>query len=152
MRALAGLLLLWATGTHAFCFQAAAERYRLDPLLLESLAIHESHMNPAAINTNRNRAGQVTSTDYGVMQINSQHLPELRRLGLVSSPRELLSDSCLNVQVGAWILARTFRLCGAVSWDCLGAYNAGVRGDIERRRHYSRDIYRIYTQLRKTSR
>lgn len=149
MKWLTGLAVLWSISCHAFCFQAAAQRYRLDPLLLESMAIHESHLDPQAVNVNRNTAGHVTSTDYGVMQINSQHLSELRQLGLIHSPQELLTDSCLNVQIGAWILARTFRRCGSVSWDCLGAYNTGVKGSLRRRRHYARDIYLIYAQLRK---
>jgi soluble lytic murein transglycosylase-like protein len=148
MRWLAGLTLLWAISCHAFCFQAAGARYRVDPLLLESIAIHESGMNPYATGINRNTAGHITSLDYGVMQINSTHIPELRQLGLIHSPQDLLNDACLNVQVGAWVLARTLRLCG-VSWECLGAYNAGfLARSHENRQAYARHIYAIYRCLR----
>ncbi|MFJ3459443.1 lytic transglycosylase domain-containing protein [Scandinavium goeteborgense] len=132
---------------HAFCFQDAGRRYHIDPLLLRSIAMQESGLNPHAINQNRNRKGAVTSTDYGLMQINSVHVPELKRLGIIHSSRELLDNACLNVEVGAWILAKAFQVCD-VNWRCLGAYNAGFKKDNPNRLKYARRVFTIYRKLK----
>lgn len=141
------LLLLTSSSSFAFCFQAAGARYQIDPVLLEAVAVQESGLNPRAINTNRNKAGKAVSTDYGVMQINSTHIPTLIAMGVIRSKDDLLNNACLNVQIGAWILAKHLQICG-VSWSCLGSYNAGFADNNEmRRRVYARRIYGIYNQL-----
>ncbi|EBW6765618.1 lytic transglycosylase [Salmonella enterica subsp. enterica serovar Saintpaul] len=142
------LLLTIATQADAFCFRAAGQRYHIDPVLLEAIAIQESHMNPRAVNENR-RNGRVTSVDYGVMQINSTHISELVKLGVIRGKEDLLNNACLNVQVGAWILARIFQTCD-VNWQCLGSYNAGFT-DNQRRLVYARKIFAIYQRLRGVS-
>jgi soluble lytic murein transglycosylase-like protein len=141
------LLLLTSSSSFAFCFQAAGARYQIDPVLLEAMAVQESGLNPRAINTNRNKAGKAVSTDYGVMQINSTHIPTLISMGVIRSKDDLLNNACLNVQIGAWILAKHLQACG-VSWSCLGSYNAGFADNNEKRRMvYARRIYGIYNQL-----
>jgi len=144
---MAGLLLLltglFSTGCQAFCFDAAGARYHIDPRLLRAIAIHESHMNAHAIGLNKSKNGLILSADYGVMQINSGHLPELKQLGILQSKDELLTNPCLNVQIGAWVLARAFHSCG-VNWPCLGAYNAA---DPAIRLRYAREIWAIYRKL-----
>lgn len=42
----------------------------------------ESSLNPRAINHNRNDRGKIISTDYGIMQINSTHIPGLKKWAL----------------------------------------------------------------------
>lgn len=141
------LLLLTSSSSFAFCFQAAGARYQIDPVLLEAMAVQESGLNPRAINTNRNKTGKAVSTDYGVMQINSTHIPTLISMGVIRSKDDLLNNACLNVQIGAWILAKHLQTCG-VSWSCLGSYNAGFADNNEKRRMvYARRIYCIYNQL-----
>lgn len=54
------------TMASAFCFEEAGNEYGVSPLLLWSIAKHESGMNPAAICRNGNG-----TYDYGLMQINS---------------------------------------------------------------------------------
>ncbi|MGT1696571.1 lytic transglycosylase domain-containing protein [Salmonella enterica subsp. enterica serovar Winslow] len=139
------LLLLWLFSplAQAYCFAAAGARYHIDPLLLQAIAIHESRLNQRAIGVNKSKSGRILSRDVGVMQINSGHIPELQRLGIINSVDDLLDNPCLNVQVGAWILARDFHRCG-VSWQCLGSYNAsspaiGLR--------YAKEIWAIYRRL-----
>lgn len=143
------LLLMSSLSARAFCFDAAGARYHLDPRLLRAIAVQESGMNPGVIGKNRNRAGKIISRDYGVMQINSSHIPELIRMGIITSERDLLTNPCLNVQVGAWILAKHLQVCG-VNWRCLGSYNAGL-SDTElqeqRRMKYARLIYGIYRNM-----
>lgn len=142
------LLLLFASGSaSAFCFQAAGARYQIDPVLLEAIAVQESRLNPRATNANRNKAGKVTSTDYGVMQVNSSHIPTLVRMGIIRSKEDLLSNACLNVQIGAWILATHLKKCG-VNWSCLGSYNAGFKKESEpTRMRYAGLVYGHYSRL-----
>jgi len=79
------LLLLTAfcisTSAQAYCFQEAGARYHVSPQLLRAIAQVESGMNPHAIGYNRNRQGNITSRDFGLMQINSTHLAKLKAMG-----------------------------------------------------------------------
>ncbi|EEQ4614490.1 lytic transglycosylase domain-containing protein, partial [Escherichia coli] len=91
-----------------------------------------------------NKSGKIISTDYGIMQINSVHIPELKKLGVIKDKNDLLNNPCLNIQTGAWILARHFQRCG-VNWECLGSYNAGFsKNNTARRMIYARKIHNRY--------
>ncbi|CCP01883.1 X polypeptide [Erwinia amylovora Ea644] len=137
----------------AFCFDAAGAKYHIDPLLIKAIASGESALRPDAINTNRDKkTGRALSTDYGLMQVNSRHMPKLMALGYIDSAQELLTRPCLNVQIGSWILAQHFQVCG-ISWNCLGSYNAGFRQERhETRESYANRIYAIYRHLLLTER
>lgn len=97
------------------CFEAASLRYDVSRRLLEAIAVVESSGNPAAINKNANG-----SEDIGLMQINSSWLPKLGRYGIRRSD---LFDPCVNINVGAWIMADNISRHG-YSWEAVGAYNA----------------------------
>ncbi len=88
MRLIKSLILvavcLCSMNASAFCFVQAGERYHLDPMLLEAIAMQESSLNPRITNDNGPQLGK----DYGLMQINSRHIPELVRMGL-SAPRRI---------------------------------------------------------------
>lgn len=140
------LLSLYMSSASAFCFNDAGARYNIDPVLLRSISIRESSLNPNAINSNKNKDGKITSYDYGLMQVNSSHLEKLKSLGIIKSKNDLLTNPCLNVQIGAWILATHIQKCG-VNWDCLGSYNAGFAdGRAGTRMNYAMKIYKIYTK------
>ncbi|HHR3898113.1 TPA: lytic transglycosylase domain-containing protein [Salmonella enterica] len=141
---------LWA---QAFCFDAAAAKYHVSPLLIKSIAVGESGLDPHATNDNRDKkTGKITSTDYGLMQVNSTHIPRLVAMGVIRDENDLLNRPCLNVQTGTWILAMHFQTCG-VSWNCLGSYNAGFRPDRhETRERYANRIWRIYQKQRRETR
>ncbi|ENZ5477273.1 lytic transglycosylase domain-containing protein [Enterobacter hormaechei] len=151
MKVITGLLALLVAGSfsfsaEAFCFKEAGARYQIDPRLLMAIAQQESGMNPTAVNTNRNKSGKAVSYDYGVMQVNSNHIPKLMGMGIIKSKDDLLNNPCLNVQIGAWILATHLQKCG-VNWSCLGSYNAGFSEKNEqetKRLNYARKIYRRY--------
>ncbi len=146
---LTGVLHL-SPSANAFCFNEAGTRYKVDPILLRSMAIVESGLNPNAIGKNRDKKGQVTSRDFGLMQINERHIPKLRALGIIQNEQDLLNNTCLNVQVGAWILANHLKQCG-VNWQCLGSYNAGFADNNGgRRMNYARKIYAMYIKLKET--
>ncbi len=108
---------LVSTPARADCWDVAADRYRLDPLLLYAIAQVESNLDVNATNVNRNG-----THDIGLMQINSAHLPTLARYGLTE--RRLREDACASIVTGAWILAGFVRQYG-YGWEAVGAYNAG---------------------------
>lgn len=142
------LLILVCPRVDAFCFESAGAKYHIDPLLVKAIAIGESSLRPDVTNINRDKkTGQALSTDYGLMQVNSSHIPSLIAQGYIRSSQDLLNRPCLNVQIGTWILAKHFQVCG-ISWNCLGSYNAGFRKDRhETRESYANRIYAIYRRL-----
>jgi len=98
---------------HAFCFKEAGAIYRVSPQLLWAIAKVESSFNPSAVNRNANG-----SYDYGLMQINSSWMKVLGE-----ELWAFLGDPCLNVKVGAWILAQCMKRHGQ-TWEAVGCYNA----------------------------
>lgn len=137
------LALIWLClmGTaQANCWQLAASRYHVDPLLLYAIAKVESNLNPNARNINGDG-----SQDIGLMQINSRHLPALARFGITE--RHLITQPCTSVMVGAWILAGFIQEKG-YGWQAVGAYNAGAKpGRDERRTRYALAVWRYYGDL-----
>ena len=117
--------LLSIPAANAFCFSDAAKRYGVSEMLLKAIAKTESNFNPAATNTNTNG-----SIDYGLMQINSQHLKRLAKYNITEVD---LMDPCVSVNVGAWILSEAIRTHGP-NWRAVGAYGAGSRPDREQSR------------------
>ena len=94
---LAGITVLAAAGpVHADCFDEAAKYQKVNPLILRAIAWQESHNRPDAQHKNANG-----STDYGVMQINSVHLPTLAQYGISQGT---LMEPCKNVYIAAWHL------------------------------------------------
>lgn len=121
---------LFVSSSASACWEEAAAQYGVNPYLLYAIAKTESNFNPSAVN--RNKDG---SYDIGLMQINSRWLPTLRKYGIEEAQ---LWDACINIQVGAWVLAQNMRRMGN-SWEAVGAYNAR---DFELRMKYARKVYR----------
>lgn len=115
--AIAGLMS--AAQANATCFEEAGAQYNVNPDLLRGMAKVESSMRPTAIN--ESHKARTNSVDLGLMQINSRWLPKLAKHNITRE--DLLKDACLNVKVGAWILADNMRRHGP-SWTAVGAYNA----------------------------
>lgn len=133
------VLSLSSPAAHADCLDDAAAYHRVDGALLRSIALHESRMNPLAIN--RNRDG---SQDLGLMQINSAHLPRLARYGIT---RQQLLDACINAYVGAWILRANIDRFGA-TWRAVGAYNATTPA---KQLRYANQIYTRWQSLQRAA-
>lgn len=127
------------------CFQQVGDYYRISPLLLRAIAWQESSMKPSAIGRNPNPAMR---GEYGIglMQISSWHLPKLRAMGV--SEEMLLNNVCLNITVGAWILADNVGRHG-LTWEAVGRYNATTNW---KKRDYAAKIQRhLLGELRAAS-
>lgn len=102
------------------CALDAARRYH----------VHEG-LFLAVLATEGGRVGQIHrndngSYDMGPAQINSTHLPELATKGITRE--QVIQDGCLNIQIGAWILARELDGSSpsdaAGFWKRVGNYNS----------------------------
>ena len=124
-----GLLPL-AVASGNCTWEAAARRYGVNPHVLHAIARQESGLNPAAIH--RNTDG---SHDLGLMQVNSRWLPHLAGYGLTAAH---LLDPCINLHVGAYILAERMKRHGN-TWQAIGSYHSFTPG---RRDRYAQAIYR----------
>lgn len=141
---LATLLLISTPAWAADCFDMAGRDYRIDPDLLRAISWQESKWKVNAIGKNPG-AGY----GAGLMQIDSQHQGELSQYGI--KPGHLLTDACLNIYTGAYYLALAFKKWG-VSWEAVGAYNAGFRRtdrQAMRRLEYARKIEAIYLAIKR---
>jgi soluble lytic murein transglycosylase-like protein len=107
--------LLAAEQAHADCFDEAAKYQKVNPLILRAIAWQESHNRPEALHKNANG-----STDYGLMQINSVHLPILAQYGISTST---LMEPCKNVYIAAWHLRQQMNKYGN-TWQAVGAYHS----------------------------
>jgi soluble lytic murein transglycosylase-like protein len=107
--------LLAAGPAHADCFDEAARYQKVNPLILRAIAWQESHNRPDALHKNANG-----STDYGVMQINSIHLPTLAQYGISTNT---LMEPCKNVYIAAWHLRQQMNKYGN-TWEAVGAYHS----------------------------
>jgi soluble lytic murein transglycosylase-like protein len=126
-----------SNAAYASCWQAAAERYGIEPALLKAIAWQESRGRVDAVGPkllDGNRA-------LGLMQINSIHLPTLARYGI---RREHLFNACVSQQVGAWILADCINRFGA-TWKSIGCYYAGPASkNTAAQIKYVLDVQRFY--------
>ncbi len=134
-----GLLFTTSGTALATCYAEAAGQYGVPEELLRATAAVESSGNRKAVG--RNPDG---TSDLGLMQINSSHLAKLKQWGITR--HTLLNDGCMNVKVGAWLMADNFRRHG-YTWNGVGAYNVGCRGLSKkecqiRRNRYAVKIYK----------
>lgn len=104
----------------AACVSDAARKYHLPEILYRAILMTEG-----------GRVGKVSrnpngSYDMGPAQVNSSHLRALAGMGITRE--QIINDGCLNVHVGAWILADA--LGGrtpdnpAEFWKRVGNYNS----------------------------
>ena len=113
------MTLLAAAGRPAYagvdCFTAAGQYQKVNPLILRAIAWQESHDATTAKHVNNNG-----SIDYGLMQINSIHLPKLAQYGISA---DKLMNPCANVYVAAWHLRQKMDKYGN-TWAAVGAYHS----------------------------
>jgi len=124
-----------AEAASGFCFNEAGAIYGIPPRLLQAIAKVESNYDPAAVNFNSNG-----SYDYGLMQINSWWAAPAR---LGKDVWLTIGDPCINVMVGAGILADLIERHGYV-WESVGYYNSGNK---KRQKRYINRVYRAMQEL-----
>lgn len=129
--AVAAALALASSLARADCFDDAAAYQHVNPLILRAIAWQESRNRPDALHKNANG-----STDYGLMQINSIHLPTLATYGI---SHETLMHPCKNVFIAAWHLRRQMDKYGN-TWTAVGAYHSETPALRDR---YARQIQAI---------
>lgn len=140
------LLLILAISLSAraapeMCFNQAGRDFGIDPLLLTAISIKESRLVADAINGSNSNGTE----DVCGMQINSSHYGKLKNFNITR--KDLLSDPCICVYTGAWVLAHNFSAWGR-NWDSVGMYNTGPSEKlIKKRRAYADHIKRIYRVL-----
>lgn len=121
------------------CWADASKRYNVPVDLLYAVARVETG-NKYSVVSGKNRNG---TYDIGLMQINSSHLRRLSKYGITE--RDLVEKPCLNLHVGAWIMAESIARHG-YNWVAIGAYNAG---SMEKRRIYARKVIAMYERILK---
>jgi soluble lytic murein transglycosylase-like protein len=120
-----------AHAAQADCFDQAAAYEHVNPMLLRAIAWQESHNRASATHANNNG-----TVDYGLMQINSVHMPVLAQYGI---SLDTLMQPCANVYIGAWHLRRQISRYGA-TWQAVGAYHSATPA---LRDQYGQQIYAI---------
>ena len=109
-------LTVCAVAAHADCYDDAADFHHVNSLILRAISQVESgNLSPTITRKNTNG-----SIDYGKMQINSIHLPELAHYRMGTDD---LLDACKSIYTGAWILHQKIEKYGN-TWDAVGAYNS----------------------------
>lgn len=127
----------------ADCFDMAGKDYKIDPDLLRAISWNESRFNTKAIGMN-----PTTGYGSGLMQVDSQHFSDLQRYGI--KPKHLVNDACMNIYTGTYYLAIAFKKWG-VSWDAVGAYNAGfakTEKQAIKRYRYATKIHATYLAIK----
>ncbi|OSS42543.1 Hpa2 protein [Desulfurella amilsii] len=120
-------------------FNQIGQKYGINPYLLYSLAVHESTLNPRAVNHNSDG-----STDYGLMQINTTNFGGLGlNLGNVF-------DIPTNINAGARVLAGCMSKFGN-NWIAVDCYNKGYdRSKLSENNLYVKQVQKVYNQLTTT--
>lgn len=118
------------------CFHEAASTYKVNDLILQAIAIHESRMNSLVITKNSNG-----SEDIGLTGINTVHLPELLRYGIT---RDHLLDPCINLHIRAWLLSKKIAKYGN-TWKAVGASHSETPN---LNQIYQIKVYKEYLKLK----
>lgn len=125
---LAVVLFCFALTARADCFDIAARRHNVGVKALRGIALVENRPhNRWAVHHNRNG-----TVDIGIMQVNSAHLPELRKLGI---KRHDLFNVCRNIDVAARYLHQKIKVYG-YTYRAVGAYHVGSINLRNRREAY----------------
>jgi len=120
-------------------YTEAGKAYNIDPQLLWSIAYKETRLNPKLI-SKKNKNG---TYDIGIMQINSVHLPRLKKQYGIN--KEDLLHPKVNIFVGAEIL----RLCidkHGLNSKGITCYNGRIRNNT-----YGKEVLEILSEARKTN-
>jgi soluble lytic murein transglycosylase-like protein len=113
-------------------FKKTGEYFNLNPKILYSIGFTESHLDKYAINKNTNG-----TFDIGIMQINTVHLPTLKKKFGIEL--EDLFEEKTNIFVGAWVLKGCFDKHGQ-NINTINCYN----GRLKNNTYYSKVLKNYY--------
>jgi len=124
----------------AQCFAMASNQFDIPLELLIAVKHVESgsRLDTGIIHTNTNG-----TSDLGIMQINSTWLPRLAEFGVTAE--DLLTDHCVNIAVGAWILADAIAKTASYA-EALSMYNTGRAWSIAGKR-YTHRVEQVLTRM-----
>lgn len=97
------------------CIIPASTFHGVNPWLLRAILRVESSLKPGAFNRNSNG-----TIDIGIGQINSMHLPTLKKYGIDSTH---LSDACIGTYVSGWFLKKVIVERGN-TWEGVASYHS----------------------------
>lgn len=97
------------------CIIPASTYHGINPWILRTVLFVESSLNPAAFGKNTNG-----TIDIGIGQINSMHLPELKKYGIESAH---LTDACICTYVSGWYLKKAITERGN-TWEGIASYHS----------------------------
>lgn len=120
------------------CINQAATVYQVPAAMIISILKTEGGRNGDA---SKNKDGSI---DYGPMQINSRHLEKLTKYGITK--RDLQYNPCVNVAVGAWILAKSIA-DGKDIWHGVGIYHSRTRSFNEKYRNKVKKFYNWIAEI-----
>lgn len=134
---IASVLMFGATSAANACWTDAGQKYDIDPLLLMAIGWKESKGRPNAVGPPL-PDGNVA---LGLMQINTIHLPQLKKWGIY---RNDLFDPCISIHVGAYVLRDCINKFGEI-WRSVGCYYGGPNSRAyTAMQGYSRDVQKYY--------
>ena len=119
------------------CIMQSARQYYLPVALLISVLKAE---NGKVGEANINKNGTI---DYGPMQINSVWIKQIEPYGYTA--QDLQYNPCVNVQIGAWILAQQVASGGSL-WKGVGDYHSH---SYYQNQEYSSKVSQYYYYLKK---
>ncbi|MCR2039391.1 lytic transglycosylase domain-containing protein [Campylobacter helveticus] len=117
----------------------AGKRFGIDPQLLWTIAYKESRLNPNII-SKKNKNG---SYDIGIMQINSIHLPRLKKQYGIS--KEDLLNPKINIFIGAEILKMCFNKHG-LNEKAITCYNGRIKNN-----NYGKEVLSLLKEARENN-
>ena len=118
------------------CWDKAAHKYKLDAWMLLAIGATESAFRTGIEAKNTNK-----TSDLGLMQVNTIHIPYFRKAGI--SPQELQYNSCTNIYAAADILRQCINKYGN-NIDGVGCYHSQTPS---LRRSYGRKVLNKYKEL-----
>lgn len=119
-------------------YTQAGEHYGLDPQILWAIAYKETRHNPKLVS----KANKNGTYDIGIMQINSSHLPRLKKLYGIE--RKHLLDPKINIFVGAEILKMCFDKHGHNTQNGITCYNGRIKNN-----PYGKEVLKILSNAQK---
>ena len=116
------------------CVRAASSHFKIHPKVIKSIiAVEGGKIGTMSKNSNG-------TYDMGIMQINTIHLPDIKRKFPRIGWKEVAYQPCINIGIGSWILHQ--RLSETDNfWKGVGNYHSKTP---KYRKRYLKKIYKAY--------